>query len=131
MKKELLTYSIDDKRYYNSILLVEKCNEGINIKYYLDDVVIEIVDNRPFDCLVKLRRALLKRNLLLMCEGSRIDVYPSGASFSTLIAYKVTMGKVAEVKDKVNIFDPTSDLDMIGSDVEQKDYRERWINSLE
>jgi hypothetical protein len=85
-----------------------------------------------FNCLVELRKIFEARNWLLLCNGCRYDVYPSGMSRSMGLgkkAYKMELGKQAKMEDLLNIFD-YAELDKISSVEKQKDNFNKWIESV-
>lgn len=85
-----------------------------------------------FDCLMKLREYLDEKNYLLLCNGARIDVYPSGMSRDMSdgrLAYIAKIGMSPSRDDLVDIFEPTSQ-EHVGTVEQQKEYRARWVNSI-
>ena len=90
---------------------------------------IESHDNYPFSALLDIRKELEKRNLKILCNGSRLDVYPSGAALGSLKAYALKMGKVATRDDLVLIFESTNDMTKIATIDEQKNYYRKWLDS--
>jgi hypothetical protein len=84
-----------------------------------------------FFMLRDIRSELQKSNIFLLINGSRKDVYPSGMSLPGMMAYVQIMGKQSSsLNDLVNIFDETTQLDMISTVEEQDKYHNNWINSL-
>ena len=87
-----------------------------------------------FDCLTTLRaQHLEKRGWLLLCNGARIDVYPSRMSRQMSggkKAYVMRLGEPARRSDIVDIFDPVEDLSRISTVVEQKKFYKKWLESL-
>lgn len=88
---------------------------------------LEFEDDFPFVALKKIRQELDHMHIKLLCNGSRIDVYPSGMSLSSLMAYELKMGQPAI--SLVNIFEP-ADVEKIVSVEEQGVYRSQWLKSL-
>ncbi len=84
----------------------------------------------PFMVLKEIREALDKKNIFLLVNGSRRDVYPSGLSLMGTNAYIQTFGKPCSLQDLVDIFDETDRIDMIGTVNEQLNYHKQWIESL-
>lgn len=85
-----------------------------------------------FVCLVELRKFLAARDCIPLCNGARIDVFPSAMSREMSggrIAYVTTMGKSTSREDIVDIFDAT-DEPKVGSVDEQKTFHENWGKSL-
>lgn len=85
-----------------------------------------------FEALEKLRRHLENRNEKILCKGSNENVYPSAMQLNAGIgrnAYSFALGKQAKLADVVDIFEE-SDVDSWASCDKQKDFFERWIESL-
>jgi len=85
-----------------------------------------------FDCLMKCRIYLERKNYLILCNGARIDVYPSGMCRDMSggrLAYIAKMGISPSKDDLVNIFEQTSQ-EYIGTVEQQKEYRAEWVNSI-
>jgi len=85
-----------------------------------------------FDCLCALRTFLAERNACILCNGARIDAYPSRMSIQMgggRKLYVLRIGEQAVLKDMVDIFDETT-IDKIGSVAEQKDFYRKWLSSL-
>jgi len=85
-----------------------------------------------FDCLMKFRIYLESKNYLLLCNGARVDVYPSGMSRDMSggkLAYITKLGISPSKDDLVDIFDSTSQK-YIGTVEQQKEYRALWVNSI-
>ncbi|WP_434362360.1 hypothetical protein NF212_19020 [Parasalinivibrio latis] len=71
-------------------------------------------------------------NVKLLCNGSRIDVCPSGMSRSMgrgRKAYLLQLGSQARMENLVDIFDYTP-IDTVGTVVEQEQHFDRWAKSL-
>lgn len=84
-----------------------------------------------FFMLRDIRSELQKFNIFLLINGSRKDVYPSRMSLPGMMAYIQIIGKQSSsFNDLVNIFDETTQLDMISTVEEQEKYHNSWINSL-
>ena len=108
----------------------------------LDDNVKLVLKNKEqkiafssynyFDALKKLRRYLEDRNEKILCKGSNENVYPSAMQLnagSGRNAYSLALGKQAKFADVVDIFEE-SDFDSCASCDKQKDFFERWTESL-
>jgi hypothetical protein len=110
--------------------MIEYFDENSNnfLQYRCKDLISTAEDSFPFFALVKLRQQLEKMNKKLLCNGARIDVYPSGSSAVGLMAYELRPGKQA--KKLVNILDPSHDLQKIVSVDQQKAFRDAWLTSL-
>lgn len=128
MKNE---YQIDclseNERTSAKIILNVEGNE-VKLVCYLKDLVLETKDNYPFFALVKLRLQLESKHIKFICNGNRIDVYPSGSSAIGFMAYEL-IDKQPATK-LVNIFEPTSEINKICTVEDQKQYWENWIKSL-
>lgn len=85
-----------------------------------------------FGALLALRNHLDQTGASLLCNGARIDVYPSGMSLgmgSGRKAYITRLGKPSLRTDLVDIFD-YAEPSKVGTVQEQKDYHEKWVSSL-
>jgi hypothetical protein len=116
-----------ENKYWDSTIEIIGNDNFVYLKYKCNEVEINVRDEYLFFALVNLRRELEAMSSKLLCNGSRIDVYPSGMSAIGTNAYVLINGKPA--KKMVNIFEPAS-LDKIGTIEEQKAYRDNWIKSL-
>ncbi|RYE26436.1 MAG: hypothetical protein EOP51_00325 [Sphingobacteriales bacterium] len=100
---------------------------------YRDAQLTEVVEGQhlpPFVLLKRLRRKLEEHNILLLVNGSRYDVTPSGMQLSMELptAYIHTMGKPGQTEDIVNIFDEATI--NVGTIAEQENYSQEWFDSL-
>lgn len=128
MSESFVLETLSKDNHLSSLLLLEDNGQNIKLSYKSDAINLYVEDEYPFFALLKLRAELEKLNLILLCMGSRKDVYPSGMSANGLMAYKMVMGKPA--RELVNIFEPTKDIENIGTVAEQKAYRDLWLKSL-
>ena len=83
-----------------------------------------------FDALRQIRLELETQNVMILCNGARIDAYPSGVSRQMSlgrIAYLNQMGQPAQ--QKVAIFDKT-EANWVASVAEQDKYYHAWLASL-
>ena len=86
-----------------------------------------------FDCLVNLRGELEKDGAKILCNGARIDAYPSGMARDMARGRKVyllRMGERARLEDLVNTFDEAP-IDKLGSVADQREYYLSWIKSCQ
>lgn len=97
----------------------------------LFDQPIICEDRDLYESLKKLRKELEKADTYLLCNGSRIDIFPSGMSRSMgggRDANKVKIGK-QNTNVLYDIFDYT-DPENIVTVEEQEKYINEWIDSL-
>ncbi|QMU74869.1 hypothetical protein GXW83_02860 [Streptacidiphilus sp. PB12-B1b] len=83
---------------------------------------LEFPGKSLFKCLMDARLWLESEDLLLCCQGSRPDVFPSGMLQQMndgRFAYVLTPGSVLSEDDVVDIFSP-ADVSDIGTVAEQK-----------
>ena len=131
MKRTLKTYNVNTKVFFDSIVTgTQEKNGDCVFEYRCNDIFLTGRNNSPFMALASIREQLQERGLILLCEGARIDVYPSGMSSGSLMAYKTVMGLQGRKEDLVNILGPTEDIGMIGTLDQQKAYRDEWTKSL-
>jgi hypothetical protein len=86
-----------------------------------------------FDCLVNLRSDLEKEGAEILCNGARLDTYPSAMSREMSGGKKVYVlkkGEPANPKDLVNTFDEAP-IEKIASVVDQRENYLEWIKSCE
>jgi hypothetical protein len=92
---------------------------------------MEFTSEDMFECLTKLRQKLVKYNCLLLCNGARLDVYPSGMCRDMgdgLVAHISKPGKSVNEEDLVYIFD-YAEPELIASVEEQYNFHASHINS--
>jgi hypothetical protein len=98
-----------------------------NVHLKSNGIDISVDDDFPFIALAKIRLELERQGIKILCNGSRLDVYASEMSLTSIKAYVLEIGKQAT--EIVNIFDPT-DLEKIASVEDQKKYRLKWLEAL-
>ncbi|WP_343702734.1 hypothetical protein [Chitinophaga sp.] len=130
MEKMLKTYDTNSRAFYDSIIVSKKGSNDSVLEYRGNDIFLTGIGDYPFMALADIREQLKKRGLLLLCEGARIDVFPSSMAFTSFLAYKTVIGRPASKEDLVHILNPTDDVDIIGSLEDQEAHRIRWVNSL-
>jgi hypothetical protein len=85
-----------------------------------------------FECLCQLRHWLASRGFRILCNGARIDTWPSSIARQMGGARKVygtRMGSTATYADLVPIFGETT-ADKLGTVEEQADYHKKWLESV-
>lgn len=105
---------------------------AVLVRLVLGGEAMQAVAEDCFAALVELRRGLEATGRLLVCNGSSLDVYPSGMSRSMGAgqkAYRLTMGRQALTADLVSIFETAPDVRPSRVD-EQAAFFERWVASL-
>lgn len=88
--------------------------------------------NDLFESMKSLRRHLEQREMLLLCNGARVDSYPSQMSRQMGHArrvYLATMGQQTRREDLVDIFGEAP-VEKIGSVDAQRAYHDDWLRSL-
>jgi hypothetical protein len=84
-----------------------------------------------FECLVKIRSDLERDGAKVLCNGARLDAYPSRMAREMgggRKIYLMRMGEKARPEDLVNTFDEAP-IEKIGSVADQRDYFLRWLQS--
>ncbi|MFH8614205.1 hypothetical protein ACH4E8_03890 [Streptomyces sp. NPDC017979] len=82
-----------------------------------------------FDALKGLRRQIEPLGYLLLCNGARVDVFPSNmlrASSGGWLVYVLEKGKAA--RKQVGVLD-SADPAEVGTVAEQQEYYESWLRS--
>jgi hypothetical protein len=106
-------------------------NEAQIILSYEQRVLAQIAKDF-FEALCLIRLQLEAENIIILCNGSRYDAYPSGMSrqmSNGLALYIHKLGEPSKRQDLVNIFD-RADMELISSVSEQKDFYYKWLASL-
>jgi hypothetical protein len=94
--------------------------------------VYEISDEDLFECLCKLREFLEHQGCLILCNGARVDAYPSSMARQMSGGEKIyilTMGQPIGPGMSVNLFG-TAQLHQVGSLAAQRAYYQQWCQSL-
>jgi hypothetical protein len=84
-----------------------------------------------FECLLSVRRQLERQRLVVICQGARRDVWPSGMTRDMgagLTAYVLTVGRHPTQDDVVEIFDP-AEHSSVGTVAEQEHHFDDWQSS--
>lgn len=84
-----------------------------------------------FECLCELRRFLEARDWRILCNGARLDAYPSAMSRQMgggARLYPLRMGEHPKRNEILKIFDKTQ-IDKVGTVDEQRAYYEKWVGS--
>jgi hypothetical protein len=98
----------------------------------LDDGRVLTADAHDyFECLMTIRKAIEPAGGLVLCQGARRDVWPSGMARDMgagLKAYILVKGRPPRSDELVNTFDPT-DESLVGTLAEQRAAYRAWIVS--
>ena len=84
-----------------------------------------------FEAMQLIRQDLEPQDMLLICYGASLNVYPSPMILDMgdgEIAYKLELGKDAKQINLVSIFDMGSDV-IPATVAEQNDFYQRWLSS--
>jgi hypothetical protein len=85
-----------------------------------------------FDCLVKIRMDLEMDGAKILCNGARLDAYPSPMARDMgggRKVYLMRMGEVAQHEDLVGTFDEAP-VEKIGSVADQRSFYLSWLKSV-
>jgi hypothetical protein len=126
--KTYLLQCFKDHKYFDSRLTFTQQNSKVQLEFLSTYKEIKVEDEFPFFALVKIRMELEKLGIQILCNGSRLDVYPSRMGMMSLKGYELIMGKLATTL--LNIFEPTNDINKIATVKDQELYFENWIKSL-
>ena len=121
MKKEIEVL-LPNKTVDKAELFIDDRGELVIIKFKYKDIEIVKEGELPFYILVEIRKELEKINYFLLCNCSRIDVYPSRMSAVGFNAYQLKHSQQALLTDLVNILDGTDKVDLITTVEKQKEY---------
>ncbi|RFM29271.1 hypothetical protein [Chitinophaga silvisoli] len=126
-------YSIkyfNGKEFFESNLFFSNVNQQVELTFKSEDFNIRTYEYYPFLALVKLRRELELFEIKLMCNGARLDVYPSSGMMIGINAYKLVLGKPVTKENICKIFDPVDDVSIVATVDEQHAYYIKWLESL-
>ncbi|MDA8021128.1 MAG: hypothetical protein MPN21_27135 [Thermoanaerobaculia bacterium] len=106
--------------------------ELVRIELKLDgDTIAREAEEGFFDALCEIRRTLESEGKLLSCYGSSRNVFPSPMIRSMGYAekaYRLELGKNAEIEDLVSIFDTGPDVEAVSCS-EQEAFYQTWLKS--
>lgn len=117
----------DGVEFLSSILTFTQKGNVYELELEYKNKSITAINDFPFLALIKIREELEKQGIKILCNGSRVDVYPSGMALSSLKAYELKMGEPA--RKLLNIFEPTDNLEKIATINDQKAFWEKWLIS--
>jgi hypothetical protein len=120
--------TFDNLNFWHSELTLFEYGRQVELLYKSGDQTLSAKHDYYFFALIDIRLKLEKFNQFLLCNGARIDVYPSGMSVIGTLAYELIPGKKAE--RLVEIFEPARERKKIASVVDQKAYREEWFKTV-
>lgn len=112
---------------------------SVNVANYPESKIVlkdfDVTENKfedrdTFDALVKLRNWLAERGCIILCQGARENVWPSGMGRCMgggRKAYIMEIGKPAT--ELVNIFDEAQPEQIVDTKT-QRIFFERWKNSI-
>lgn len=106
--------------------------QNVKIELYYNDSMFVCSEENYFEALRKLRLQLEKEGARIICEGAKINVYPSSMQLSMgsgRTAYRIYLTKQAKSADIVDIFEPCDELCCVSCE-EQQAYYLTWIKSL-
>lgn len=121
--------SYNGAEYFDSILSFSGKSGSIELTYEAGDIKIRVEEVFPFVALIKIRLQLEQSGIRILCNGSRIDVYPSAAASESLKAYELEIGQPGTRERLRNIFEPANDLDKIATVREQELYWHKWLEA--
>ena len=107
----------------------DEYDNAFNLHLFFGGEVLSTHGNDYFHSFCKLRRKLEGRGWRPLCEGARLDVYPSRMCRDMgrgLVAYTITLGS-AEV-GKAHVFDAAPDVKPATVD-EQRAFFDEWLKS--
>jgi len=89
----------------------------------------EFVADSMFDAMRAMRKKLEEQGALLLCAGSRIEVFPSAMSRVGYKAYVTRLGFQARRGDLIHIFDYAGP-ELVGAVEQQYEFHRQWGESL-
>lgn len=124
------TYNLkcfDGNIFFDATIRSERNGRKVILVFETDRIHFTAEDHFPFLALQKIRLYLEDQGMKLLCNGARMDVYPSGFFMESFLAYKLVMDKVAERRNLVSILDSTDELERIGTVSDQEAYWQKWL----
>lgn len=109
-------------------LFIVDYGDSLKITFQNEQLEIDEKGDFPFFILQSIREKLEEKDMLLLINASRWDVYPSGMQQMNFNAYELELGKQAS--NSVNILDTTELIEKIGSVKEQNEFFNEWLDSL-
>jgi hypothetical protein len=128
MERAYVIKVLKNNDFLDSIIEFSDKNKIIKLIFRCGDLIISSEDQYPFFALVKLRLELEKQSSMLLCNGSRVDVYPSGSSAIGNMAYILEIN--TQATKLVEIFEPMTEVGKLASVSKQKEYRDHWLKCL-
>lgn len=133
MEKEIYNILCIEKDQEKDALIELTENEDtVEIKFSLEELVLEKEGENYFETLIELRQELEKINIKLLCKGCCKNVYPSGMLLNMGAgrkAYTLICGEQAKMNSLVDIFDSCS-IEEYATIEQQSEYFENWTMSL-
>jgi hypothetical protein len=109
------------------------CSPPWRIQLEYDELGNSIFEGEDlFLCLRELRKSLEEKQCRILCNGSRVDAYPSPMSRQMSGGRKVYIlrkGQQTSLEDLVDIF-ASSDANSAGTVEEQQEFYLEWLESL-
>ncbi len=109
-------------------LIIIDYGNDLKIIFQNDQFEISEKGEFPFFILQNIREQLEEKEILLLINASRWDVYPSGMQLMNFTAYEIEIGKPAN--NSVSILDTAELVEKIGSVKKQNDFFNEWVVSL-
>ena len=120
----------DGADYFDSTISMITRHGRVELIFEGGDLHIEVEDYYPFLALSQLRRELEPKGIKILCNGSRLDVYPSSAVIIGVRAYLLELGVGGTKESLCYIFDSTDNLNKIATVDEQWEYWLKWRESV-
>ena len=130
---EIIILKINTKgKIEQNELLIYETDEEIVLNMKIDDITYLSNGEYIFEALQNLRKKIENKNIMLLCNGAVVNIYPSLMQKETggTKAYKLVLGEQASLKNVVDIFDYDEKLE-IGTVDEQEKFYKKWLMSIE
>jgi hypothetical protein len=111
---------------------LEIAEDKIEITLLDENKIFTKTADNYFDALCQLRMELEQEGIILVCNGSSKDVYPSPMMLDMGDgdkAYRLKLGMPARMVDIVNIFDLEKERFIECTVKEQEDYYREWLDT--
>jgi hypothetical protein len=110
-------------------ILADEESDDIVLKTVINNLEIIVSDCTYLSAYQKLRDYVLSMGFGMKCNGSRCNAVQSGMLGPNPRIYLVELGSQALLRDIVGIYD-YADINEFPNTQEQKEYFQKWIDSL-
>lgn len=132
MVREIIYKDSEGEEKKARCVLSETEDNTVSLNFESNDITESFTGENYFDALRKLRLRLEEKDLMLVCNGASLNVYPSGMAMNMgmgEIAYRINEGWHSTSDDLVNIFELDRERFVEATVEEQEVFFQTWNNS--